>query len=200
VTTFPPGVPVRVSALADDTAAAVVAVTVRAGLADVLAWLGENAPDMRTPAELAADLRAAGVVEIPLAEVCAVHGAVRWMRVREEGPCVWCGRWTVRYRQVGALTPVACGPSHADRAKRQAKPRPVVPAQSRVDAARTEEERVRLCPWPGKVVYRSQAAAWMALDRQAADRPQMLTNEAYRCRCGSWHLGRRPTRAGKAAR
>lgn len=188
---FPPGVPVRASLLADDTAAATAVRIVRAGLADVLAWLGPAAPDMRTPAETAADMRAAGVTVIPLTRVCMVHGAVRWVKVREEGPCAWCGRWTVRYRHPDACGPVACSPTHAGLAK--AKRRPVVPAQTRIETARAEEERAAHCPRPEKTVYQSQAAAWRVLDKMIRARPEMLSNEAYRCRCGSWHLGRRTT-------
>jgi hypothetical protein len=190
---FPPGTPVHASALAEDTATAIAARIVRAGLTDVLAWLGPNAPDMRTPAETAADLRAVGVPERPVPGMVA-GGTIRWVRVREEGPCVWCGRWTVRYRDLGESSPVACSVSHAKQSLvvAQKDPRKARAARELKAAEAAEKERKAKCRRPDKDAYRTISEARNELAKWRRQRPDLPnTVTPYECACGWYHLGDR---------
>ncbi len=165
---------------------------VRDAMADVLAWLGSNAPDLRTGTEILADARALPTTATPPGILPGT--AVPHLKLRDEGPCVWCGTWAVRYRDAGqpAAVPIACKPSHLAALK--------IPAQDarrrEYEAERTarkEEERKALCRRPDKRHWRHKGDAIAALAQLRRDDPHLpSTVVVYECNgCGEWHVGNR---------
>ena len=163
---------------------------VRAALADVLAWL-TNPPDLRTGAELHANLHASTTVTPP----AFLTRTPVTITVRECGPCIWCGTPTVRYRQVGHSTPLplACKGSHRDAAKastRAAMRGDKSTAERARVTAEKEEARKAVCHRPDKVPYKERWEADVALRKIRADGAATPTLHVYGdCPCGWFHLG-----------
>lgn len=168
---------------------------VRAGLADVLAWL-TNPPDMRTGTEILRDLQepTIGCDLLPWVKITEAQVVVR---VRDVGPCVWCSTPTVRWRQAGKTPtgPLACNPSHArgPRVRRDAEERAAAQAAAKVvrqatKAAAEEADRKARCPRPDKIPYPTRVAAHVAWEDTIA-KGYRGTLSIYKCHCGAHHLG-----------
>lgn len=202
---FPLGVPVVTSPLLPDghtvtaggvtilgvsEGGAIAVRIVRAGLADVLAWLGPAAPDMRTGVEIRADHRA--VIRVPVdAPTFLAGAALLHLTTREEGPCVWCEAWTVRWRRPDLpISPIACKPSH--RTIHRVPGQTAREASQARRAAKEEDARQAACPRPNKRHWSFKHEALIALTALRVEKPSLPnTVHVYRCDCGAFHLGDR---------